>query len=217
MLKRKAEVFAPTDGVLRMVGPVDDSPCGVDSTPIGADYSDPDNWMSDMYTLAFRRIRISSRDVELSTATGCELTAKVEVRAAPGISPDMDAVLGDVPHEVTRVEMRGSTCWLWLSEVACDGTCQLVSEVMTYDDLAIPHETETKTTVHVRRASGGLARVTAAGVDALDATCVLRLRAVDYDGQRTLVRGGVTYTVAGTETHGRWVDLTCRERGADRG
>jgi hypothetical protein len=54
-------------------------------------------------------------------------------------------------------------------------------------------------------------------VDTLEPTVTLRLRKVDYAGEQHLTHSGHTYTVMTTEGHGKWVDLTCRERGADRG
>lgn len=209
-LKRKPEVFAPTDGTIRVV-------CGLDEAAVGTDYSDPTPWARDLYALAFRRVRISARDVELADATGSEITAKVEVRRALTLGPALEAILDGVPCEILRLEERGRTCWLWLSEIATDGTCELVSTSIAYDERAIPHESETPTTVYVRRASTGRSHVGSAGVDALDATCALRIRRGDYDGQRTVRRGGVTYSVVSAEGHGRWIDLRCRERGADRG
>ena len=209
MLRRKAEVFAPTDGVLDLV-------VGLDAAEAGVDYSDPVTWAETVHPLAYRRMRISSRDVELAQATGSEITAKVEVRHAPGLGVMVDAVLDGAPYEITRVEDRGATCWLWLSEIACDGTCTLVKKTVTYDALAIPEESETYTPVYVRRVELSSKLVTRSGVDGLDALCTMRLRAADYDGERTVMRGGTTYTVVTAEGHGRWVDLTCRERGSDR-
>jgi hypothetical protein len=71
--------------------------------------------------------------------------------------------------------------------------------------------------VYVRYVQLNAQRVNTGGVDAIDATVTLRLRQVDYHGERRLKRGSVTLSVTRVESHGRWVDLTCRERGADRG
>jgi hypothetical protein len=71
--------------------------------------------------------------------------------------------------------------------------------------------------VNVRSVSPSLRRSTANGTDSLAAALILRLRASDYEGEQHLKRNGRTYTVMSTESHGRWVDLKCRERGADRG
>jgi hypothetical protein len=210
MLKRKPEVLAPTDGVMKVVS-------GMDDAPVGTDYSDP-SWAFPHHTLAYRRMRVSARDVELAESTGCELTSKVEVRRLPDITPELDAVMGSKPYEITRVEDRGSTCWLWLSEVACDGTCVLLSSATTYDAIGQEHVEETESLpVYVRYVQLNAQRVNTGGVDAIDATVTLRLRQVDYHGERRLKRGSVTLSVTRVESHGRWVDLTCRERGADRG
>lgn len=210
MLASKREVFAPTDGVLYV---------GTDSTAReerGADYSDA-ALVSTLFPLAFRRMRISARDVELADATGSEITAKVEVRHAFALTADDDVSLDGKVYEITRVEDRGRTCWLWLSEIAVDGTCDLLQTAYEYDAVGIPHETETTpTTVYVRKLSGTLKRVSFA-VDALGPLVKLRLRASDYQGEQQLRRNGITYTVMDAEGHGRWVDISARERGSDRG
>lgn len=210
MLKRKAEVFAPTDGVLYV---------DTDSTERelrGADFSDS-RLINTLFPLAYRRVRISSRDVELAESTGSEVTAKVEVRHAFALTADDDVAMGGKVYEVTRVEDRGHTCWLWLSEIATDGTCDLITTIYKYDSVGVPRKTGTSPTpVWVRRVSPALRR-TSNGVDALGPMLTLRLRSSDYDGEQQLRRGGITYTVASVESHGRWVDLACRERGSDRG
>ncbi|MBR3387526.1 MAG: hypothetical protein IKG84_04760 [Bacteroidales bacterium] len=211
MLKRKAEVFAPTDGVIRVCADSDER------QERGADFSDA-SLLLPMYPLAFRRMRISSRDVELADSTGCELSAKVETRYTPLINANNDVELDGKAYELSRVENRGRTCWLWLSEIATDGTCELLSESYEYDAVGIPHKTrETPILVNVRSLSPSLRRSTANGSDSLAAALTLRLRASDYEGEQHVRRSGRTYTVMSTESHGRWVDLTCRERGADRG
>ena len=211
MLKRKAEVFAPTDGVLRVC--VDDH----ERQERGADFTDA-SLLVPMYPLAFRRMRISSRDVELAGSMGCEVTAKVEIRYTPLINPNNDIELVGKPYELTRIENRGRTCWLWLSEIAGDGTCELLSDIYDYDAVGIPHKTgTTAVTVHVRSVSPSLRRSTANGADSLAALLTLRLRSSDYLNEQHVRRAGRTYTVMSTESHGRWVDRTCRERGADRG
>ena len=133
MLRRKAEVFAPTDGVLRVCADSDER------QERGADFSDA-SLLVPMYPLAFRRMRISSRDVELADSTGCEITAKVETRYTPLINANNDVELNGKPYELSRVENRGRTCWLWLSEIATDGTCELMAESYEYDAVGIPHK-----------------------------------------------------------------------------
>lgn len=211
MLKRKAEVFAPTDGVVRLCADTDAR------TWRGADFSDV-SMLEPMCSMAFRRMRISSRDVELADSTGCEITAKVEVRNSPLINANNDVELDGKPYEVTRVENRGRTCWLWLSEMTSDGTVELLSETYEYDRLGIPKPIdEEPAEVYVRKVEYGLKRSNTNAVDALDGSIAVRIRACDYADEQKLRRAGTTYTVLGVQNHGRWVDLTCKERGADRG
>lgn len=211
MLKRKPEVFAPTDGVIRVCADSDER------RERGADFSDV-SLLVPMYPLAFRRMRISSRDVELADSTGCELSVKVETRLTPLINANNDVELNGKTYELTRVDNRGRTCWLWLSEMATDGTCELLSETYGYDAVGVPRRVDAPpVTVYVRSVSPSLRRRMASGVDALTPLLALRLRTLDYAGEQRLKRFGRTYTVVSSETHGRWVDLSCRERGSDRG
>lgn len=211
MLRRKAEVFAPTDGVVRLCADTDAR------TWRGADFCDL-TLLEPMYSLAFRRMRISSRDVELADSTGCEITAKVEVRNSPLINANNDVEMDGKPYEVTRVEIRGRTCWLWLSELTSDGTCELLSTRYEYDRLGIPTPIDDEPAeVYVRKVEYGLKRSNTNAVDALDGSIAVRIRACDYADEQKLRRAGTTYTVLGAKNRGRWIDLTCRERGADRG
>ena len=211
MLTRKAEVFAPTDGVVRLCADTDAR------TWRGADFADV-SLLEPMCSLAFRRMRISSRDVELADSTGCEITAKLEVRYTPLINANNDVELDGKPYEVTRVESRGRTCWLSLSELTSDGTVELLSETYEYDRLGIPKPVEEQPTeVYVRKVEYGLKRSNTNAVDARDGTVTVRIRALDYANESKLRRNGTTYTVLTVQNHGRWVELTCKERGADRG
>ena len=210
MLRAKPEVFAPTDGVLYVT--CDTSRRG----ERGADFSDP-LLVNTVFPLAFRRMRISTRDVELAGATGSEVTAKVEVRAAIALTPDTDVTLNGKLFELTRVESRGRTCWLWLSEIACDGTVELLPDSVTRDSHGIPVEgSDLPITVWCRRVSPFARRVNATGIDEIRPALRLRLRSSDYAGESRLKRLGATYSVTSVDNVGRWVDLTCSQKVADR-
>ena len=208
MLKRKAEVFSPTDGIVRLCI---DLP---ERSERGADFSDA-TLLDEVYPLAFRRMRISARDVELADSTGTELTVKVEVRHAPDLAPDRDAVVDGHAYEITRVEDRGMTCWLWLSETATDGQCTLVSSRTERDVHGIPIQTATETDVWCRKVERSTTYVTKDGTE-LRPQMELRIRSIDYDGETTLRRNGVTYTIIATSGAGKWLDLTCERKVADR-
>jgi len=211
MLRRKAELFAPTDGVLA-VSVAD--PCG--RVVRGADFSDPATLMPD-YWLAFRRMRVSQRDVELAGSTGCEITAKAEVRKAPRLTPESDAVLDGRVYEVTRVEDRGRTCWLWLAELATDGTCELVPPSTARDEHGIPvGDPLGGFPVWCRRVAWDARLRQGLGISELRPSLTLRVRAADYEGEHELLRGGRRYTVTHAQGAGRWVDLTCERKVADR-
>lgn len=211
MLRRKAEVFTATDGV------VYPSAHSASLDERGADFSDP-SLLIPLFPLPYRRVRISARDVELADATGSEVTAKVETRHAPSLTADAEVTMDGRVFEVARIEDRGRTCWLWLSEVATDGTCGLIKTTYESDAVGVqqPRDAE-PVTVHVRRVSASARRGHAASTDDLRPALEIRVRAADYDGEQHIARNGRTYTVMSFETHGRWLDLVCRERGADRG
>ncbi len=210
MLRRKREVFAPTDGWLALMseGPGRALRCFGDH---GALRPCPTR------RLPISRSRLRSQDVELAEATGAELTRRVQVRDAPGLSTDLLALVGDTLYEVTRVDRVARTASLWLAEVACDGTCDLLGDEVTVDEWAVERTHPEGTTVFVRRVSPGAARESSVGMDALQPTMTVRLRACDYDGELALRRGPVTYAVTSVTGHGRWVDLRCELREGNRG
>lgn len=210
MLRRKAEVFAPTDGILKVMRDTDER------LVRGVDFSGTEG-LEEWLKLSYSRVRVSARDVELAESTGTAITAKVACRMAPGLTPDYDVLMDGRLYELTRLENRGRTCWLWLSEIATDDTCDLL-QVQTVRDshgIARPQEGE-PVTVWCRSIATTAAREVPQGVDMLRPGIRLRLRACDYDNETRLRRGGRTYTVTSVESHGRWVDLRCELKVADR-
>ena len=209
-LKRKAEVFAPTDGVLYVT-------IDTDARALrGADFSDLE-LLDAVFPLAYRRMRISSRDVELSDSTGSAVTAKVETRAAIGLTPELDVIFEDGVYEITRVEQRGHTYWLWLSDLVTDGTVDLMPSVTTRDSHGIPvSDSKSVKRVWCRKIAPASKRTTVDGVDSLTPSMTVRLRAIDYAGEPKLTRDGVEYSVTSTDGHGAWVDLTCSRKVSDR-
>ena len=141
----------------------------------------------------------------------------MQVRDAPGLSTDLLALVGDTLYEVTRVDRVARTANLWLAEIACDGTCDLLGDGVTVDEWSVERPQPDGTTVYVRRLSPGAARESSLGMDALQPTMTVRLRACDYDGELALRRGPATYAVASVAGHGRWVDLRCELREGSRG
>ena len=209
MLDRKRGLFAPTDGVLSILSP--------DVEPErGEDFSDPYGY-APLFMLCVRRMRVSSRDVELADSTGSEISAKVELRSAPLLEPDSDVLWDGTVYEVTRVESRGRTSWVWLSEVACDGTCGLVRTSTARDRHGIPAGPDSDpVTVYCRKVAPSAVRKAKDSLDALRPSLFLRLRASDYDGETTVVRNTLRYSVTSVSRAGRWVDLTCEQKAGER-
>lgn len=210
MLRRKSEVFAPTDGRLTVTRETSER------LKRGIDYSGMSG-LEEAYPLDYRRVRVSSRDVELADAFGTAISAKVECRRAPDLAPDMDVILDGKMFELTRIEDRGRTCWLWLADIQCDGVVELLQEATTRDSHGIPQEPASATVpVYCRTVQASAKRAVAQGIDMQRPALQLRLRACDYAGERRLKRNGVTYTIDESEGHGRWIDLTCSRKVADR-
>ena len=176
-------------------------------------YAMTDLVMQALKLLTLPPIQMWSELKRIASLGDAEDYAHIVLKTRGVISADIEFNGGSL------AENRGRTCWLWLSELACDGTCDLLAEEYEYDAVGIPHLSgrQDGTTVHVRRVSPGLSRVTTQGVDGLGPAMRLRIRASDYRGEQRVRRAGVTYTVASAEGHGRWVDLACKERGSDRG
>ena len=210
MLRRKREVFAPTDGWLALME--EDAA----RSERGIDFSGTKG-LRQRLRLDYRSARLRSQDVELAEATGAELTRRVQVRDAPGLSTDLLALVGGTLYEVTRVDRASKTAHLWLAEIAVDGTCVLLDDTVTVDEWAVGRAQGAPATVFVRRASPGAARESSLGADALQPTITVRLRACDYRGELALARGSVTYSVTSVAGHGRWVDLRCELREGNRG
>lgn len=203
-------MFAPTDGWLALMAE------GEGRSERGIDFSGT-HGLQQALRLDYRSARLRSQDVELAEATGAELTRRVQVRDAPGLSTDLLALVGDTLYEVTRVDRVARTANLWLAEIACDGTCDLLGDGVTVDEWSVERPQADGTTVHVRRLSPGAARESSLGVDALQPTMTVRLRACDYDGELALRRAHATYAVVSVAGHGRWVDLRCELREGNRG
>lgn len=208
MLRRKQEVFTATDGVLYVCAD------GDGRAARGADFSDA-SLLETVFPLNYRRMRISSRDVELMDATGTELTIKAEVRRVLSLTPDLECTSMGRVYELTRVEDRGRTSWLWLAEVATDGQATLVGETVTLDSHGIPTVKTTETTVWCRKAARSTERSTSDGSERLRPALTLRVRSSDYAGESTLVRDGVTYTVTKTASAGKWLDIDAERKLAD--
>lgn len=209
MLKRKPEVFSPTDGVVYVCADREER------LDRGADFSDA-ALLAPLFPLSFRRMRISSRDVDLMEATGTEMTVKVEVRNVPALAPERDAITGGRVYEITRVENRGRTCWVWMSEIATDGQCTLLSTKTERDRYGIPTQESAETDVWCRKVQRSAAYVARDDGTELRPQIRLRIMAIDYDGETALRRGGITYTIIETSGAGKWLDLTCERKVADR-
>lgn len=204
MLRRKSSVFAPTDGVLAIVSETPERAArGYDWTGEGG--------TERVCALPFESMSMRQQDVEMAESQGAQWTRKVRVRACPALSAGALAVIGGRPHEVGYVDVSGRLAYLYLTELVGDGTVDLVAESVTYDADRQRRVVEKLTTVHARRARPGASRSTGAGRDRLATTCDVTLRAVDWVGERTLVRGATKMAVESATTDGAWVTLTCRQ------
>lgn len=201
MLKRKAEVFAPTDGVIWLCR---ETPARMAR---GADWTGAEG-LAPVVELPCRLMRVRADDVALAAAEGRAVTVKAEVRRAPGDWTGLTALFRGRAHDVTRSDEAGGLAYLCLSELASDGTCELVSTSVGYDALGQAVRRESSTEVVVRSAAPG----------DRDGSPVLRLtvRTADYAGEVVVRRSGTTYSVTASSSAGGWTALDCAERRADR-
>lgn len=202
MLRRKAEVFAPTDGVLWL--------CEESGERLsrGFDWSGAAGLVRGV-CLPYRSMMLRSDDVALAASEGDAYTAKVRVAAPPGLSTVSLVEMGGAAYDLTRYDVEGRSAYLYLTESVSDGTVDLLSTVVSYDRLGQAVRTETAVTVTARSVS--------LSGDGSAPALKARVRAVDWTGETRLRRAGTVYTVTGSASDGRWVDLECSEEAKDRG
>lgn len=196
------------DGVVALMAPTPSR--GV----VGVDFS-TDEGLEQVGRLAYRSLSLRAQDVQLATTEGFELSRKVRTRRAPNITPSLICRAADALYEVSYVDTDATSHYLYLTEIATDGTLDLVGHTVTYDELRQAHRTEVVSTVHVRKAALGYDRTVASAQDALEPTASLRVRACDYAGQTLCRRSGVTYTVTKVAGAGEWLTLSCLRKAAD--
>lgn len=210
MLRRKREVFAPTDGIMSVM----------DATPAraarGVDFSGTTG-LEERHTLDFRSSRLRTDDLELAESDGVQVTRKVVTRRAPDVDAGtMVAIDGDA-YDVTRVDLAPHNMTLWLSQLTCDGTCVLHATKVTRDARGESKTQDTPTEVYVRRARMGGDSHSKAGAQSVWPTAELTIRACDWDGERSVTFRGVTYAITATASDGEWLRLTCEEGAVQHG
>lgn len=206
VLRRKSEVFAPTDGVLALCR----------ETPArrarGLDWTG-DAGLETVCDLPYRRSRVRSQDVDVLGEAAQTLTLKVCVLRPPGLSTTDVVVVDGHAYDLTRADEDGRLAWLYLSQLTSAGTCELIATKTVYDELGLPKSTETCTTVHVRTVRRGTAAADSGALGTLSVT----IRDCDWAGECSVVMGGRRHAVTKATGDGEWVRLDCSEGVADRG
>lgn len=210
MLRRKREVFAPTDGVLTVMTETSARAAR------GVDFSGTTGLVA-RFGLDFRSSRLRTEDLALAEAEGVQVTRKVVTRRAPGVDAGTTVAIDGRAHDVTRVDLAAKTMTLWLSELTCDGTCVLTATKATRDARGEATRAATPTTVYVRRARLGGETVTKAGSRVVWPTAEITIRACDWGGERKVTYRGVTYRVTGVRGDGEWLSLSCEEGAVEHG
>lgn len=200
MIKRRAELFAPTDGTLWLCRD------GPGRPTRGIDWTGPAG-LERLVELPYESMQVRSQDVELAQQDGTQVTRKVRVRRCPGLDTSVTALLDGRACDVTRVDEEGRLAYLYLDEPTSDGMAELVRRRTSYDDLGRPHGEREGTWVLVRSAS--------VGSDSGSPTLRLTVRACDYAGEAVVERGGTAYTVLSHASDGGWTVLACREGAKD--
>lgn len=201
MLKAKAEVGRLPDGVLTLYA---DS---AERFEVGIDWSTTYG-LTKLYELAFRSQQFRAKDVELLGADASQITRKVACRLSPSLDTEKLAEIGGKVYEVTRTDNDGRWHYLYLTELACDGTCDLVG----YTTTRVKGEqkrSESVTTVHVKVATAGEIDTDDVKFESLWPTIALTVRACDYNRQTVVRRGSMEYHVSKVTGDGEWVKLNC--------
>lgn len=202
MLRAKREVFAPTDGALWL--------CVESAGRLsrGFDWSSTAGLVRGV-CLPYRSMLLRSDDVALAASEGDAYTAKVRVAAPPGLSTISVVEMGGAAYDLTRYDVEGRSAYLYLTESVSDGTVDLLSTSVSYDRLGQAVRTESALAVTARSVS--------LSGDGDAPALKVRLRSVDWAGETRVRRAGTVYTVTGSASDGRWVDLECVEGAKDRG
>ena len=196
-LKAKAQVFAATSGVLSVLRR------GDAWRGRGADWSSPGSYEL-VATVPFATSQLRQVDAAALGDAASGISRKVRAQLPPGVSTTDCVAIGGAVYDVTRLDREGRLSWLYLTELASDGTLDLLPGGVSYDTLGLPARSPTAVTVRYRAASWG--RSTG---DAPMPSASVRVRALDWDGERELRVGGETYAVTGAEGDGEWVTLAC--------
>lgn len=210
MLRRKREVFAPTDGKLFVMSE------SAGRRARGVDFSTTDG-LTIAFGLDFRQSRLRTEDIEMAEADGVGVTRKVVCRRAPGVDAGAVVAIGGDVYDVTRADLAPKNMTLTLSRVTADGTCVLHAAKVARDARGEPSGTPTDTEVFVRSAAMGGETHTRADAQSVWPTVTLTLRACDWDGELSVTYRSVTYRVTSTDGDGEWVRLTCEEGVAQHG
>lgn len=210
VLRRKREVFAPTDGVLSVM----------DALPArmarGVDFTGTTG-LACRHVLDFRSSRLRTDDLDLAESMGVQVTRKVVTRRAPNLDAGATVAIDGRAYDVTRVDLSAKNATLWLSELTSDGTCVLRATKVTRDARGEAAKANTPTTVYVRKARMGGETHTKAGGQSVWPTVELTIRACDWDGERSVTYRSTTYTVTSTKGDGEWLVLSCEEGAAQHG
>ena len=210
MLRRKREVFAPTDGVVY----VTDVTAG--RARRGIDYSGTEG-LAKRFALDYRQSRLRTEDLELAETDGVQVSRKVVTRRAPNVDAGTTCVIGGRAYDVTRVDLAAKNMTLWLSEITTDGTCVLHGTKVERDARGEMTTHAVDVEVYVHSASMGGERGSSGGAQSVWPTLRLTLRACDWRGERSVTYRGLTYKVASTQGDGAWVELQCEEGAVQHG
>lgn len=210
MFKRKREVFAPTDGVLRVMA---ETPARLER---GVDFSGTDG-LEELVRLDFRSTRLRTEDLALAESEGVRVTRKVVCRLPPpGVDAARTVAIGGDAYEVTRTDQTTKHLTLFLDQLTCDGTCELLDTTSSTDARGEVRRTPTEAEAYVRRARMGDRATSKTGVSAPWPTLALTLRACDWRGERQVRYKGSTYAVTASKGDGEWVELTCEQGMVER-
>lgn len=129
-LRPKSVVFAPTDGVLTVLAPLDRKASGVD-------WSDPKAY-GVVASCPFASSQLRYSDVMVYGATESAAIRKVRAQVPPSVDSSSRVAIGGSVYEVSKVDRSGRLSWLYLSELVKSGTASLYGDLPEYDSHGLP-------------------------------------------------------------------------------
>lgn len=200
-LRKRSTVFAPTDGVLSILRR------GAAWQARGADWSSPTAYDA-IATVPFASSQLRYADAALLATGDSDISRKVRAQLPAGVTTSDYVGIGGVVYDITKLDESGRLSWLYLSEVASDGTAWMVSSKVTYDELGVASGERVYVGCSYR-----LGKLSNAVADSMRPSMTISVRSIDYGGEREVAVGSKDnrFAVKSVSTDGEWATLDLQQ------